>query len=463
MATVSLGRLVGPNGFAKTVAIKRLHPAFAKDPDFAAMFIDEARLAARVRHPNVVQMLDVIAVDEELFLVLEYCHGEPLSRLLRSRGDGDGYAPVDVVSSVVCGVLHGLHAAHEATTERGEPLELVHRDVSPQNILVGVEGAARLIDFGVAKAAGRCHTTIDGKVRGKLAYMAPEQLRGEQVDRRADVYSAGVVLWEMLTGRALFKGENEAATIANVLFGRVPRPSSLRPELSRELDELTLRALERRRVRRFETARQMALALEQCLPPASGARVGTWVESIAGDVLAERAAAIARIEEVSASPGKSVRSRQEPGPLVFDSTGSQLFSQVKAAASPARPRTLAAGALMGALFIAGISWALALRTTASHASGEPRISVEMAPATTFAPAPTGPQQVATSPAIGAPQLDAGAESAPATLSPAVRELGQKKRALVRPVAPAKAAASAICAVRSYFDVDGIKQYEQVCP
>ncbi|HEY2366157.1 MAG TPA: serine/threonine-protein kinase, partial [Polyangiaceae bacterium] len=194
MATVHFGRLLGPVGFSRTVAIKRLHPQFAKDPEFVSMFLDEARLAARIRHPNVVPTLDVVATQGELFLVMDYVQGESLSRLIRATRERQQRIPVRYVASIITGALHGLHAAHEAKNERGEPLRIVHRDISPQNVLVGSDGVARVLDFGVAKAAGRFHTTREGNVKGKLPYMSPEQLRGQLVDRQTDVYAAAVCL-----------------------------------------------------------------------------------------------------------------------------------------------------------------------------------------------------------------------------------------------------------------------------
>src|SRR5215472_13646045 len=196
MATVHFGRLLGPAGFARTVAIKRLHAHFAKDPEFVAMFLDEARLAARVVHPNVVPTLDVVALDGELFLVMEYVQGEALSRLWRALRERDERIPHRVVASCLTGVLHGLHAAHVATSERGEPLGIAHRDVSPQNVLVGMDGISRVLDFGISKASGRIQITREGRVKGKTGYMSPEQLSGGAVDRRTDIYSASVVLWE---------------------------------------------------------------------------------------------------------------------------------------------------------------------------------------------------------------------------------------------------------------------------
>ncbi len=205
------------------VAIKRLHPQFAAQPEFVSMFVDEARLATRFRSPHVVSTLDVVATGEELFLVMDYVAGESLARLAATdRGDR---IPVPIAVAIVAGALEGLHAAHEARGETGEPLGLVHRDVSPQNILVGTDGLARVLDFGIAKAAGRLQSTRDGELKGKLSYMPPEQLRREPLGRRGDVYSAAVVLWETLTGERLFGGDDEGGIVTRVLMGKVQAPS----------------------------------------------------------------------------------------------------------------------------------------------------------------------------------------------------------------------------------------------
>src|ERR1700733_2322727 len=256
MATVHIRRLLGPVGFSRTVAIKRLRSDLAEEPEFVAMFLDEARLAARIRHPNVVPTLDVVAVAGELLLVMEYVQGESLSRLMRTVTEKGARPPPAIVASIMAGVLHGLHAAHEARDERGEPLGVVHRDVSPQNILVGADGVARLVDFGVAKATGRLQTTSEGQIKGKLSYMPPEQIQGQRVDRRADVYSAGVVLWEMLTGERLFMGENQGNTVQRVLLGDAPPPSRKVAGLPIAIDDVVLRALSREPSDRFSSARE---------------------------------------------------------------------------------------------------------------------------------------------------------------------------------------------------------------
>jgi eukaryotic-like serine/threonine-protein kinase len=293
MAAVHLGRLLGPVGFSRTVAVKRLHAQFAKDPEFVAMFLDEARLAARIRHPNVVPTLDVVALDGELFLVLEYVQGDALATLLRETRKSAGGLPLPIASAVMAGALHGLHAAHEAKNERGELLHLVHRDVSPQNILVGVDGVARVLDFGVAKAVGRLRTTREGQLKGKLPYMAPEQFRGN-VTRATDVYAAGVVLWEAIVGRRLFQGD-EPQVLAGVLGGDIDPPSRW-VAAPPELDAVVLCALDRRPENRFANAREMARALERAVPPAALGEVGEWVERAGGAALAKRAEVVSQVE-----------------------------------------------------------------------------------------------------------------------------------------------------------------------
>jgi eukaryotic-like serine/threonine-protein kinase len=299
-ARVHLGRLRGPAGFSRTVAIKRLHPHLATCAETCAMLVDEARLAGRVRHPNVVPVLDVVAGDGELLLVMEYVHGLPLSLLLHlsqlSPASRHEPIPTSVVSAIMCNVLYGLHAAHESQHESGEPLELVHRDVSPQNVLVGIDGVARVVDFGIAKATRRMQTTDRGLLKGKLGYMAPEQLRYEPVTRRTDVYAAGVVLWELCTGKRLFAAKNAEAAIERVLVGRVKPPSAHRPALSPAIDDLVLRALDSKPETRFPTAYEMATALEAAAAPALAREVADWVRTLGGDAMDARTRTLARVE-----------------------------------------------------------------------------------------------------------------------------------------------------------------------
>src|SRR5579859_6812309 len=193
MARVYLGRLFGSGGFTRVVAVKRMHRQLSGEPEFVTMFRDEVRLTSRIIHPNVVQTLDVVEDGGEIFLVMDYVHGQSLAELMRQIAHRGQAVPPAVASSIICGVLHGLHAAHEARSENDEPLGIVHRDISPQNILVGRDGVPRVLDFGIAHGAGREHFTREGQIRGKMSYIAPEILRGRGVDARADIYSISVV------------------------------------------------------------------------------------------------------------------------------------------------------------------------------------------------------------------------------------------------------------------------------
>ncbi|WP_420894997.1 serine/threonine-protein kinase, partial [Sorangium cellulosum] len=304
MASVHLGRLIGDAGFSRTVAIKRLHPQLAEAPEIAESLRDEARLVARIQHPNVVATIDLLIAEDEAFLVMDYVRGESLARLLRAARARGEPAPPPIVASIACGALHGLHAAHEARSESGEPLGIVHRDISPENVLVGVDGAARLLDFGIAKARGRLSTTRGGQLKGKLYYMAPEQVLCAHVTPRTDVFAAGVVLWEALAGRRLFDGGDEGDVIGAVLEQPIPPPSSHAAHVPAALDAIVLRALERNAEGRYPTARELAIAIEDAVPLASQRAVGEWVEQLAGEALARRAARVAAIESASAAdPG----------------------------------------------------------------------------------------------------------------------------------------------------------------
>ena len=312
MATVHLGRLLGAAGFSRTVAIKRLHGQFSRDPEFAEMFMDEARLAARIAHPNVVQTIDVVPDDKELLLVMEYVHGVPFATLLGAARRSGQRVPPRIIAGVMVGVLEGLHAAHEAKSELGKPLGVVHRDVSPQNVIIGVEGVPRVIDFGVAKAVGKMHATREGQLKGKLAYMSPEQVKGGEVTRLSDVFSAAIVLWEALMAERLFDGANPADTILQVLSLPIRPPRSKFPDLPEALEAVVMRGADREPDQRFATAREMAAALEAALPIAPAREIAEWVEASAGPALAARARLLERIEvAVAAPPTSSERTRIE--------------------------------------------------------------------------------------------------------------------------------------------------------
>ncbi len=372
MATIHLGRMIGQVGFARTVAIKRLHPHFAKDPEFVAMFIDEARLAAGIRHPNVVSTLDVVALEGDLFLVMEYVEGDSLSHLVKRVHTRDQRIPPGVVSGIVSNVLYGLHAAHTAMDERGEALSIVHRDVSPQNILVGVDGVARVVDFGVAKAARRIMETEAGRIKGKFRYMAPEQVRADKVDHRVDVFAAGIVLWEALVGRGLFVADEPMRTMSLVLEHPIPPPSSLVSGISPDVDTVVAKALSRNLAERYASAREMAIDLENALPPAVPRVIGEWVDGLVGDALKQRAARLIELgSETSAAAAASVAAPSITPPSVTPPPAEAPAAPALEVAAPPPP--------VGAPFVAPAP-ALAPEPPREPAPVSAPVAVELQPA-----------------------------------------------------------------------------------
>jgi len=264
MASVYLARVTGVGGFQRLFALKRLHPHLQGEKEFVQMFIDEARLAAGIHHPNVVPILEVgTSPHAGYYLVMEYIEGETFARMLARASAQRERVPEGVVIRVVLDMLHGLHAAHELRDESGGPAGVVHRDVSPQNLLVGVDGIGRITDFGVARAASRLNSTRAGQLKGKIAYMAPEQAMGsEHLDRRADVFAAAVVLWEGLAHKRLFKAETEAATLARVIAEQIPQLRVAAPQVPDSVANVVMRALDRDLERRYSTCAEFADALE---------------------------------------------------------------------------------------------------------------------------------------------------------------------------------------------------------
>jgi serine/threonine-protein kinase len=263
MATVFLARLEGVAGFQRLFAIKRLHPHLAKEAEFVDMFLDEARLAARIHHPNVVPILEVGNNADGYYLVMEYIEGDTAARLLARSSQAGTRIPAGAAVRIALDTLFGLHAAHDLTDDEGRPLHIVHRDVSPQNILVGIDGVSRITDFGVAHAASRLSSTRTGQLKGKLAYMAPEQARGAIVDRRSDVFAMGVVLWEMLAGKRLFKASNDAETLQRILFAPLPTIRSAGVDVPVPLETVAMRALSREPEQRYASAADFADELER--------------------------------------------------------------------------------------------------------------------------------------------------------------------------------------------------------
>ncbi|MFK7986447.1 MAG: serine/threonine protein kinase [Sandaracinaceae bacterium] len=286
MATVYLARADGPAGFEKLVALKRIHPHLAKERAYVEMFLDEARIASRITHANVCSVFDFGEVEGEYFIAMEYLVGEPLSQVLRrlhkQREMIRRPQYMLLVARVMSEACEGLHAAHELRDPRGEPLGVVHRDVSPQNLFVTFDGTCRVVDFGIARARDKIHQTATGELKGKFSYMSPEQIReGREVDRRTDVWALGVMIWEMLTFQRLFRRSSQSKTMYAVLEGEVKPPSAVRNGIPEALDTIVLKALSRDPAERYPTARALGQDLAAFLASAGeafgAAEVAEWM------------------------------------------------------------------------------------------------------------------------------------------------------------------------------------------
>ncbi len=291
MASVYLARRLGVDGVERSFALKLTHPHLRSQPARAQELIKEARIAARIRHRNVTRVFDVDDDVAGVFLVMEYVEGDSLAGLQRALDGETRKMPLAIALGIVTQALDGLHAAHETTNEAGEPLALVHRDVSPHNILVGVDGTARLTDFGIAKLKDGGQLTESGVVKGKFGYMAPEQVRGRELDRRVDVWAAGVVAWELATGQRLLDDGDQASAMLRLVTERPQRARSVNPELSEALDDAIAGALELDPKRRWPTAAAFAAQLRGAVRPADESTIAMFVRNVVGDALALRARA----------------------------------------------------------------------------------------------------------------------------------------------------------------------------
>jgi serine/threonine protein kinase len=289
MAAVYIARAIGVAGFERLFAVKVLHPHLAHEEEFVTMFLDEARLAARIRHPNVVATIDISDTqDAGYYLVMDYVEGDHLGALMREASKTREHRlPTDSALRIVVDALGGLAAAHELTDDSGRPLNLVHRDISPQNIMVGVDGIARLTDFGVAKAETRLSSTREGQFKGKLAYMSPEHASEGYTDQRSDVFAMATILWECLTGHRLFRAENHAATLNKVCLEPIPLLSSVYPALT-PFDAILEKGLARNPDERFQSATDFMEAIEERARDIGGIGTKRTVGSLVKDLAAEK-------------------------------------------------------------------------------------------------------------------------------------------------------------------------------
>jgi serine/threonine-protein kinase len=429
MGTVYLARHAGEAGFQRLFAIKALHPHLAEEKEFVDMLHDEARIAARIHHPNVVAVVDLGVQAGLHYVVMEYVEGPSFGTLFKRNRDSK--CPPDLVVAIVIDALEGLHAAHTLEDDEGVQQNLVHRDVSPQNILVGTDGVGRITDFGIAKAETRITSTRPGTRKGKLLFMSPEQITGNStIDRRTDIWAAGAVLWGGLTGSPLFKGENDAATMHNVLSKDITPPSKEGWEPPAVFDEIVLRALERDPAKRYESALEMADALRTAAA-ASGAfgakqRIARWVvDSFSTELEGRRKA----IRDVAARRAERPEGAEPSpvnwlAPLPSIASGASVSSDVSGMQSqsrdPALPAELGrskvrgwmvAAAIAVLALIAGLATFGARDNKAPAASATPPLPTAAMMAPTASAKPRADQPAPTETATEPPREDVAAKPA----------------------------------------------------
>ncbi|MBI2896280.1 MAG: serine/threonine protein kinase [Deltaproteobacteria bacterium] len=408
MGEVYLAQMRGPAGVERWVALKVLRPEIAAQQKFVTMFLDEARIASRLSHPNLCAVVDFGQADGRYFLALEYLHGETLSKVVRrlyaeamTASGTSMVKPVDLICRMVADAARGLHAAHEARGADGHPLGIVHRDVSPQNVFILYDGVAKVMDFGIASARGRESHTMTGEVKGKFAYMSPEQLSGKKVDRRTDVFALGIVLWESVVGRRLFRAESEGETVLNVMSKQIPAPSALARGIPPAVDRIVVRALERDADRRYPTAAAMADDLEEFLAslgrPAGASQVSGLMRRLFADRIVTRDAMLRApslpadiVPELELESGSSIR------------TVSPAARTVSSVAGLRKPRLWIPAAMLGIAAMGGIAlWAASERGDGAPTNAPP-VAQPVLPPLSHPPPGPAPQLVAPVPALPQP-------------------------------------------------------------
>jgi serine/threonine protein kinase len=313
MAEVFLAIQTGLQGFLKVVTLKRVLPHLASH-DFITMFIDEARIAARLEHPNIVKTFEFGETEGQYYTVMEYLAGEDLGSAMNRAAISKQPVPFNMAAMIVAQLCNGLHFAHELTDTAGRPLGLVHRDINPSNIIITYGGEVKIIDFGVAKINSTGSKTLTGTIKGKIAYMSPEQILARGIDRRSDIFSLGVVLWELVTGTRLFARESDAATLYAIMNDPIPKSRRHRPGVPEELENIISTALARTPADRYDTAEELQSALDQFLatqPKFDNRSLASTLESLFGSTRADAKRAIAASRALSKNVSLVMKLRTE--------------------------------------------------------------------------------------------------------------------------------------------------------
>ena len=390
MATVYLAKADGAEGFEKLVALKRIHRHLAKERDYVEMFLDEARIASRITHANVCSVFDFGESNGEYFIAMEYLVGEPLSRVYRRVATNAEQRKSPMLpprmARIVADACEGLHAAHELKDANGDLLNVVHRDVSARNLFLTYDGVVQVVDFGIASARQRVHNTSTGQVKGTFPYMAPEQMTSGVADRRVDVWALGVVLWELLTLKRLFRRDTDVNTMYAVLSDEIRAPSDYRPEIPRELDEIVMKALQRDPAMRYQTAREMGQGLRKFLAHSNNVvgpvELSDWMGEIfpQGEARKTQLMEIARLAEVAV-----------PAIPQDDSSGRYTAQQLAMLEAEARPT---APSPFRPAMIAMITGAVAMLGTIAMGGSKVEPQVQPAPAPVVVAPPPAPEPVA---------------------------------------------------------------------
>jgi serine/threonine-protein kinase len=457
--TVHLGRIVGAGGFSRVVAVKRLFPYASRDRGFREMLLEEARLVSRIRHPNVVPALDVVEEGDDVYIVMEYIGGPSLAELLARARSSAEPMPVDIAVCIVEAALHGLHAAHEARGEEGMPLGIVHRDVSPHNILVGADGVTRLIDFGIAKAATRIQITDPGVLKGKMGYMAPEQFLHQPVSRHTDVYATSIVLWEALTNQRLFqdrarqlqKGEGDTS-VRRALETKPTPPSHSRSGVDAALDAVVLRGLELEPSDRFPTAEAMAVELRRVHGVASAVDVARWLERFAPEEL-----------EIAGERVRLLEQAPLAAPADAESTAAVQVDWSVATSGVERPRAGWRGRVIGlgaiALGVAGIAWVIGAKVPLRAVGG---VAPPPAPSSSFKESPSTMVPAAMLPSPGASPAAPPSSPAPSAAAPPSSPRPIPDTVVSSSAHPARKTAKSQCDPPYTIDANGHKHYHPNC-
>jgi serine/threonine-protein kinase len=437
MATVYLARVAGASGFEKLVALKRIHRHLAKDQKYVEMFLDEAKIASRITHPNVCSVFDFGQSDGEYYIAMEYLMGEPLSRLCGrvARNQDQRRHPLLPLrmAGIVADACEGLHAAHELKDANGDLMHVIHRDVSPRNLFVTYDGSVQVVDFGIASARQRMHHTATGQVKGTFAYMAPEQLTSNPTNRRVDIWSLGVALWEMTTLKRLFRRDTTANTVHAVLYDEIEPPSALRSQVPAELDEIVMKALQRAPEDRWQTTREMGRALRQFLGTRQDVMGPAELSEWMSEIFPQGEARKSQLMEIARMAKEAVPVIPRAGELDLTLTASQVLvaqapAQRKAPRWWARKPVAALG--LGALGVA-------IATSVALSGAEPQLDEPSALVPVVEPVPSPEAsapataiaevaEVAEQPAPTAPERPTA--SAPVRATPVAAEPRTTRRA-----------------------------------